>query len=56
MKWFGNSLLKRTRKAYESKIREAMEAQRMGDIQATAARHVEAEMLLERVKQLENKA
>jgi hypothetical protein len=52
---FGGNPVKKAKKAYEAKMKEAMEAQRSGDIQGFAALNEEAEALLAKLKELEQK-
>ncbi|MCB1069709.1 MAG: Lacal_2735 family protein [Verrucomicrobia bacterium] len=51
MGWFGGDKKKAAQKAYEAKMKEAMEAQRGGDIQAYAARNEEAQALLKKLQE-----
>jgi hypothetical protein len=49
---FAKNKLKASQKAYEAKMKEAMEAQRKGDIQGYAALNEEAEELLQTLQGL----
>jgi len=55
MAWFGGNEVKKAQKAYEAKMKQAMEAQRGGDIQGLAKLSEEAEQLLARLKELQAK-
>ncbi|HMP73498.1 MAG TPA: DUF6435 family protein [Kiritimatiellia bacterium] len=52
MKWFWQkkSPVEKLRKAYQQRMEEARDAQRSGDIQATARLNEEAEALLVRLR------
>lgn len=56
MAWFGGNEVKKAQKAYEAKMKQAMEAQRGGDIQGLAKLSEEAEQLLARLKELQAKS
>lgn len=52
MGWFTTDPKKKARRAYEAKMKEAMEAQRAGDIQRYAALNEEAQSLLAELQRL----
>ena len=55
MSWFKSDPVRKIRKAYEAKMKEAMEAQRGGSIQGYAKLYTEAEALLAQVQAAEAK-
>lgn len=50
---FSSSPVKKAQKAYEAKMKEAIETQRAGDIQRYAELNEQAALLLEELKALE---